>query len=366
MNPDTNEAELYLGLMSGTSLDGVDAALVDCSGALPRLLQTSYLPYPDQLRHELLALNHVQPDELERAARAAQTLAALYAEACAPLLAGRSVRAIGCHGQTIRHRPDLGYTIQIGNAARLAELTDTPVVADFRSRDIAAGGQGAPLVPAFHAEIFAHPTAHRVIANIGGIANITDVAPCLPIRGWDTGPGNLLLDGWAARHLGQPYDADGAWAAQGSVQPGLLAALLEHEFFRRPLPKSAGREEFNQEALTATLSAFPGLAPVDVQATLAEFTATTLATDIRAHCPGTDAVYVCGGGAHNSDLQRRLSALLPSATVESTAALGVDPDWVEAMAFAWLARQAIHGLPGNLAAVTGASGPRILGAIYPA
>lgn len=354
--------------MSGTSLDGVDAVLAAFSPAAPpRLLRSHYLPYPDALRAELLALNASQPDELHRAALAGNALADLYAEAVRGVLAGETARAIGCHGQTLRHRPADGYTLQIGNAARLAERTGIAVVADFRSRDIAAGGQGAPLVPAFHARVLSHPQTHRVIANIGGIANVTDLPPDSPVRGWDTGPGNLLLDAWIQRHRGTRYDRDGAWAASGQLDTGLFDALMHHPYLREAPPKSAGREQFNLEALDALLAELGrSIAPQDVQATLLEFTAASLAGAIWGECPGAREVYVCGGGAHNATLMRRLKARLPGIEVASTAALGIDPDWVEALAFAWLARQALHGEAGNLPAVTGARGERVLGAIYPA
>jgi anhydro-N-acetylmuramic acid kinase len=278
------------------------------------------------------------------------------------------VRAIGCHGQTLRHRPADGYTLQIGNAALLAELTGITVVADFRSRDIASGGQGAPLVPAFHAEVLGHATIHRVIANLGGIANITDLPPGGAVRGWDTGPGNMLLDAWIKRHQGTHYDRDGAWAVSGKADPGLLASLLKHDYLGLPPPKSAGREQFNLEWLDAILASHgqKRIAPADVQATLLEFTATSLCEAIRRECPGMQELYVCGGGARNGALMRRIGALLPGARVDTTTALGIDPDWMEALAFAWLARQTLHGVPGNLPAVTGARGPRILGAIHPA
>ncbi len=366
-----HEAERYVGLMSGTSLDGVDAVLAEVAvGAAPRLLRTHYLPYPDTLRTRLLALNAPQPDELHLAAKAANDLARLYADAVRALLgdiAPTSVRAIGCHGQTLRHRPADGYTLQIGNAALLTELTGIDVVADFRSRDIAAGGQGAPLVPAFHAHALAHPDIHRVIANVGGIANITDLPPAGPVRGWDTGPGNMLLDGWIQRHRGEAYDRDGNWASAAEADPQLLDALLAHLYLRQTPPKSAGREQFNLDGLDATLrQAGRVLAPATVQATLLEFTARSLAAAIREECPCTQEVYVCGGGAHNGALMRRLAAYLPGLRVATTAALGIDPDWVEALAFAWLARQTVHRAPGNLPSVTGARGPRVLGAIYPA
>ena len=357
--------------MSGTSLDGVDAVLAEIGPAGQiRLLYTHYLPYPDALRAQLLALHMPQPDEIHLAAIAANALARLYAEAVKALLDGFApdrVRAIGCHGQTLRHRPADGYTLQIGNASLLAELTGITVVADFRSRDIAAGGQGAPLVPAFHARVLRQPDVHRVIANIGGIANITDLPVNGPVRGWDTGPGNMLLDAWIKRHSGVHYDRDGAWAASGSVHPGLLEALMRHAYLQLPPPKSAGREQFNLDWLDASLGSLDeALAPPDVQATLLEFTAMSLADAVNHECTGAQELYVCGGGAHNRALMRRISARLPGIRVATTATLGIDPDWVEALAFAWLARQTLHHAPGNLPAVTGARGERVLGAIYPA
>ncbi len=357
--------------MSGTSLDGVDAVLVEFQDkSPPRLVGSYYLPYDDTLRAQLLALHVPQSDEIHLAACTANELARLYASAVETLTAGHArdrIRAIGCHGQTLRHRPDCGYTLQIGNAALLAELTGMSVVADFRSRDIAAGGQGAPLVPAFHAHVLRHPTQHRVIANVGGIANITDLPTNAPVRGWDTGPGNMLMDGWIHRHRQAHYDRAGAWAASGKVQPDLLKALLDHPYLTLPPPKSAGREQFNLDWLDALLRPLPSsLSPVDVQATLLEFTARSLADAIRHACAGAREVYICGGGAHNLELMVRLRTLMPDLLVETTHTLGIDPDWMEAMAFAWLARQTLHALPGNLPSVTGARGERILGAIYPA
>lgn len=357
--------------MSGTSLDGVDAVLVEFPDhSPPRLVESHYLPYDDALRAQLLALHAPQADELHLAACAANELARLYASAVETLTAGHArdrIRAIGCHGQTLRHRPDSGYTLQIGNAALLAERTGLSVVADFRSRDIAAGGQGAPLVPAFHAHILRHPTHHRVIANIGGIANITDLPANAAVHGWDTGPGNMLMDGWIHRHRQAHYDRAGAWAASGTVQPDLLEALLHHPYLALPPPKSAGREQFNLAWLDALLLRLPiPVSPVDVQATLLEFTARSLADAIRHACAGAREVYICGGGAHNLELMVRLRTLMPDLLVETTHTLGIDPDWMEAVAFAWLARQALHAQPGNLPSVTGARGERILGAIYPA
>ena len=357
--------------MSGTSLDGVDAVLAEIGLAgQVRLLQTRYLPYPDTLRARLLALHTPQPDEIHLAAVSANELARLYGDAVKGLLDGiapDAVRAIGCHGQTLRHRPAEGYTLQIGNAALLAELTGITVVADFRSRDIAAGGQGAPLVPAFHAQVLRHPTIHRVIANIGGIANITDLPPNGTVRGWDTGPGNMLLDAWIKRHRGDHYDRDGGWAASGRVDAALLNTLASHPYLKAPFPKSAGREQFNLDWLDVVLKELGStLGPADVQATLLEFTAMSLCDAVGRECGGVQELYVCGGGAHNSMLMRRIGARLPTVHVTTTAAVGIDPDWVEALAFAWLARQTLHHAPGNLPSATGARGARVLGAIYPA
>ncbi len=361
--------DLYLGLMSGTSLDGVDAALVDFSNPRPNLLATHWLPYPDDLKIALLALHEPGPDELDQSCRLANRLADLYAEATHAALAqagvgATAVRAIGCHGQTVRHQPARGYTLQINNAARLAELTGITTVADFRSRDIAAGGQGAPLVPAFHAQCFGAPDEHRVIVNIGGISNLTDLPPDGVVRGWDCGPGNLLMDAWTRRCFACAYDAGGAIAARGRLDAALLARMLAHPFLSAPPPKSAGREDFSLNWLLALIRG--ETPPEAVLATLTELTAQGIADAIRRHCPGTQTVYLCGGGAHNRTLVQRLTAGLPGIRIEATDKLGIAVDWVEAAAFAWLAQRTLEGKSGNLPAVTGARGERILGAIYPA
>jgi anhydro-N-acetylmuramic acid kinase len=361
---------LIVGLMSGTSLDGIDAALVeiDFSG-FPHLRDALYLPYPDDLRHVLLSLHLSQDNELHTAALTGNRLARHYADAVLRLLAqsgtaADTVLAIGCHGQTVRHNPADGYTLQLCNSALLAELTGIKVVADFRSRDIAAGGQGAPLVPACHDALFRHPTLHRVILNIGGIANLTSLAPGAVAQGFDCGPGNLLLDAWIQRHRGQHYDSGGEWASSGHVLPTLLRQLQLHSFFTQAPPKSCGREEFNLAWLDGILTG--NEAPADVQATLAALTAGMAARAIATWCGRVDEVYVCGGGAHNKTLMRMLAADSAPAQVASTDSLGLSADWVEAVAFAWLAHRTLTGLPGNLPEVTGAAGPRILGAIYSA
>jgi anhydro-N-acetylmuramic acid kinase len=280
-------------------------------------------------------------------------------------VAPTDIAAIGVHGQTVRHRPDLGYTTQIANPARLAEATGITVVADFRSRDIAAGGQGAPLVPALHAALFASNAVHRVIVNLGGIANLTDLPPHGEVRGFDTGPGNTLLDGWCERHTGAPFDRDGAWAASGRIARELLAELASDAYFAAAPPKSTGRDHFNPAWLQRALEQLRAAPqPVDVQRTLLVLTAATIARAIAEQCRGATEIVLCGGGANNAALVRELAAALAPRRLTTTAALGISVEQVEALAFAWLAREALSGRPGNLPSVTGARGARILGAIY--
>ena len=355
--------------MSGTSLDGVDAVLLEFSDDQHRMAGKAFKPFDNSLRGRLLALHDARTGELHEAATTGNELAVVYANAVRQLLeetgtASSAIQAIGCHGQTIRHRPESGYTIQLGNGALLAELTGTIVVCDFRSRDIAAGGEGAPLVPAFHQAMFAHDTIHRVIVNIGGIANITDLDSGT-VKGFDTGPGNMLMDAWIQRHHGENFDRNGAWARSGISIPSLLTTLLDHEYFSRPAPKSTGRELFNLEWLDSKLGGMPA-EPCDVQATLLDFTVASIADAIARNAANAKEIYVCGGGAANPELMTRLAAAFPKRAVKTTAVLGIEPDSVEACAFAWLARQALLLRPGNLPAVTGAKGPRVLGAIYPA
>lgn len=360
--------DYFIGLMSGTSLDGIDAVLAEFDAA-PRAAHSHYQPFQPQLRETLLALNDPGRDELHRAALAANQLAHAYAAAIRTLIAqagltAKDITATGCHGQTVRHHPDAGYTIQLVNSALLAELTGITTVCDFRARDIAAGGQGAPLVPAFHHAVFHSAESHRAVVNIGGIANITDLPPTGDVRGFDCGPGNVLLDEWIMESRGLAYDEGGAWAASGRVIPALLDALLAHEFFKLAPPKSTGRDTFNFAWVKRTLAG--GEAAVDVQATLLELTAAGIAQSIQTHCTRSKEVYVCGGGAHNRTLIARLAALMPGKQIGITDQLGVAADWVEALAFAWLAQRTLTNQPGNLPAVTGAKGLRVLGAIYPA
>jgi anhydro-N-acetylmuramic acid kinase len=360
-------SELFIGLMSGTSLDGVDAVILERASEQVLIRHTGFEPYPSELRDILLALQHPAQDELHQTALVSNQLARLYAKAVNQVLvssgiAPQQITAIGCHGQTIRHRPEAGYTLQIGNAALLAELTGITVVSDFRSRDIAAGGQGAPLVPAFHQAVFGATGLNRVILNIGGIANITVLPGTGPVTGFDTGPGNLLMDAWATKHLGKRYDGNGDWAASGTVIESLLQSCLDEPFFDLPPPKSTGRDLFNLVWLASKIT--DRMTPADVQRTLLELTTVSIADAILKHCDEVDEVYVCGGGAHNAALLNGLRGKLPHASIRLTDTLGISADWVEAAAFGWLASQALHRAPGNLPEVTGAKGERILGAVY--
>ena len=355
--------------MSGTSLDGADAALVDLSSAAPRTLAFATVPFADDLRDRLLALSSAGSDSLELAGTVSTELAQLYGRAVEAVLAGagvdrKSIVAVGCHGQTVRHRPDLGFTIQLNDPARLAELTGIDVVADFRRRDMAAGGQGAPLVPAFHEAVFRHPSRARAIVNIGGISNVTWLPPSGPTLGFDCGPGNVLLDGWARRHIGAQFDEDGKWASAGKTDASLLARLLEEPFLGAPPPKSTGRELFRLEWLQDRLPA--DYRTADVQSTLTDFTARSIVGAIDRFCPSTEEIYLAGGGARNGSLVGRIRALAKGRPVAPTDALGVPTAHVEAVAFAWLAMKCLRREPVDLTAVTGARQPRVLGAVYAA
>jgi anhydro-N-acetylmuramic acid kinase len=362
-------SELYIGLMSGTSVDGVDAVLTDFGTAPWRTRARLHVAFDPPLRAELDALQRAGPDELNRAALAANALMDCCAMAVSGVLSDAQLKpsdiaAIGLHGQTVRHRPELGFTTQIANPARLAEASGIAVVADFRSRDVAAGGQGAPLAPALHAALFGDAARHRVVLNIGGIANITDLSPHRPVRGFDTGPGNTLLDAWCLRHRDQAFDRDGVWAASGHSIVPLLEALRADPYFAVPPPKSTGRDHFNLRWLEARMTT--PHAAADVQRTLLALTAATIVDAIAVHCAGASEVLICGGGAHNGALLRELASALAPRAVATTAAYGVPVSDVEALAFAWLARESLAGRPGNLPSVTGARGARVLGAVYPA
>lgn len=361
---------LYIGVMSGTSLDGLDIALIDLGPSI-KLLGTHYTPMPDALRSELLGLCSSGPDEIARSAIAENQWVELAAHGIHSLLnqqqlSPTDIRAIGSHGQTIRHEPTQGFTVQIGNPALLAELTQICVVSDFRRRDVAAGGQGAPLVPAFHEALFTDGVGYRAVLNVGGFSNLSLITSENPVAGFDCGPGNVLLDAWIQTQRNELYDRNGQWAASGKVDPLLLSTLLSDPFFQTKGPKSTGREVFNLAWLNSHLDALPAFAAEDVQATLLELTAQTIAQSLQAAQPHTSELLVCGGGAHNSALMARLAQLLEQTQVDSTQAKGVDPDWVEAMAFAWLAHCCLESIPTNRPSVTGARGLRVLGAIYPA
>ena len=355
--------------MSGTSADGIDAVLITSEGERSELIGSHHRPMQALLRDEILAFRQSGPDELHRLATLDAQLAEEYAAAVLALLESAqlhaaNVAAIGCHGQTLRHHPegDTPYTLQIGDPNRLAELTGITVITDFRRRDMAAGGQGAPLVPAFHRARLVSEGASTAVVNIGGIANISLVTAGGDVTGWDTGPGNTLMDGWIARHQGEPFDRNGEWAASGAVIAPLLSALLQDPYFAMPAPKSTGPEYFHLDWLAAHLNGTEAAA--DVQRTLAEVTVESLALAL-AQQP-LDVVRVCGGGARNTWLMQRLTDRLGNTAVTTTKAIGVDAEWVEAWAFAWLAEQTLAGLPGNVPAVTGATGARVLGGIFPA
>ncbi|MDZ7937359.1 MAG: anhydro-N-acetylmuramic acid kinase [Rhodoferax sp.] len=370
-------ADLYIGLMSGTSLDGVDGVLADFSSSQVRVVAHCSAPFPAELRAELMALNTPGVNELHRAALAGNSLARLYATVVASLLddsgaTTSQVSAVGAHGQTVRHRPQefdgTGYTLQLNQPALLAELCNIPVVADFRGRDVAAGGQGAPLVPPFHAALFSDTTQSVAVLNIGGISNVT-LLPCAPppeVSGYDCGPGNALMDAWCQQHTGAAYDDGGRWAASGWVIPELLHSMLSDPFFAKVPPKSTGRDLFNALWLQRQLASVGACSPVDVQATLTELTALSCAQAAQRTGWAPAQLLVCGGGALNAHLMTRIAAALPGWDVVSTEQRGLPPLQVEAAAFAWLARQTCLGATGSLPKVTGAQGARVLGSIYPA
>jgi anhydro-N-acetylmuramic acid kinase len=359
--------ELYIGLMSGTSIDGIDAALVDFSSSQPELISTHNHQWPDTIQQALIAARDIPDDKLDTLSSLDNQTAEIFAEACIELLKDskhqpQDIIAIGNHGQTIRHRPDIEkpFSLQIGNAQKLAKLTGINVISDFRTADIKAGGQGAPLAPAFHQAVFRHNAISRVIVNIGGISNITVLSSDAnqPVVGFDCGPGNTLMDAWISQHRQQSYDADGMLACSGKTSARLLASLLMDDYFQLAPPKSTGFEYFNLEWLNRSLDS--ELSVEDVQSTLCDLTATSIIRAINQYAPKTEEIYICSGGMHNKELMHRLQAFTkcPVATTEK---LGVHPDWVEAMAFAWLACQHTHQLTGNLPSVTGASTAVVLG-----
>ncbi|RDI99201.1 anhydro-N-acetylmuramic acid kinase [Dyella solisilvae] len=364
---------LYLGLISGTSADGIDAALVRFADGAPQLVDALTHPWPHALRARILAVAQDETRlDLDAYGRLDVAIGACFADAANALLARNepqrdAVRAIGSHGQTLRHRPagEHPFTLQVGDPSVIAERCGIDVVADFRRADVAAGGQGAPLLPAVHAMLLAQPRRTRVVLNLGGIANITVLAADGGVFGFDTGPANGLMDAWNLQHHGRAYDAGGAFAASGRVDAALLDELLADPYFALAPPKSTGREHFHLGWLASHHRA-SAVAAADVQATLLELSARSVVDAIDRHAADAADVLACGGGVHNGVLMRRLEELLAPRVLSSTADHGVDPDYLEATAFAWLARQRLLGLPGNLPAVTGARGPRVLGAVYPA
>ncbi|MCB1760951.1 MAG: anhydro-N-acetylmuramic acid kinase [Gammaproteobacteria bacterium] len=366
---------LYIGLMSGTSLDGIDAALVEFSEEGETVRAFHYTPWPTRLRERLRELSTPGDNEIDRLGELDIESADAFADAVASLLSRAStspslILAIGSHGQTIRHRPqaDYPFTLQIGDPNRLAEKTGIRVVADFRRRDMAAGGEGAPLAPAYHAARFRTSRETRAVLNIGGIANVTLLPKAHEdsVVGFDTGPGNTLLNAWIQKQLGLGYDDKGRWAAEGRVSHELLESMLSDPYFAQPVPKSTGPEHFNLRWLQQHLAPNRHLSPQDVQATLTRLTSESIARAIHSLGVETGSLIVCGGGTHNPLLLQQLRSLLPGVRVESSAALGVDPDQLEAIAFAWLARQTLSGVSGNLPQVTGARHPVVLGGIYSA
>lgn len=367
------QRQLYVGLMSGTSADAIDAVVVDLQST-PILLAKHTLPLPSNTRQQIHALSLPSNNEIDRMGTLDVNLGKLFAQATLELLAKANlsrtqISAIGSHGQTIRHRPpgskEGAFTLQIGDPNLIAELTGITTVADFRRRDMAAGGQGAPLVPAFHRAIFHTPDKNRVIVNIGGMANITWLPAQGETLGFDTGPGNALMDMWVSEHLGRQYDQGGGWADSGQSCKTLLMTLLASPYFKLTPPKSTGRESFNRTWLNGHLQRQGStLSPADVQATLLELTATSIADSINALSLSPKEIFVCGGGACNTVLMQKLKTLMPNDSLESTAVLGIDPQWIEAMAFAWLAQQTINHRPGNLKEVTGAQREVILGGVY--
>ena len=369
------DAPLYIGLISGTSMDGIDAVLMRLNDDGQEMLASHEHPWPEELRKELRAIAAPGENEIERMGILDIQVANQFAKTAWELLKKarippEQVSAIGSHGQTIRHHPEgpAPFTLQIGDPNRIAETTGITVVADFRRRDMAAGGEGAPLAPAYHAALFRKEGETRIILNLGGIANVT-ILPADPdtaIGGFDTGPSNTLLDAWARAYLNRPYDESGAWASSGRVEEKLLTAMLEDPYFYKPAPKSTGPEYFHLGWLRHLLANYPALQQEDVQATLTALTVESIARAIEAEAPGCRRLIVCGGGVHNDNLMRNLQARLAETVIESSAAHGIDPDHVEAAAFAWLARQTLENRPGNLPAVTGAAHPVILGGIYPA
>jgi anhydro-N-acetylmuramic acid kinase len=362
----------FIGVMSGTSLDGIDVVLAVINESIVAQQASLTYPIPIAIKEEILAICQGQPLTLSQLGQLDTRLGRLFSDAVRALMRQENLQAseivaIGCHGQTVWHEPmgDAPNTLQIGDNNQIAAHTGITVVGDFRRRDMALGGQGAPLVPAFHHALLAHPVERRMVLNVGGIANLSLLAPGLPVRGYDTGPGNMLMDAWIWRQCGKPYDKDAHWASEGKVLLPLLQDMLSDPWFALPAPKSTGREYFNYGWLQRHLARYPGVSPQDVQTTLTELTAVTISEQVMLS-GGCERLLVCGGGARNPLLMARLAALLPGTEVSTTDAAGISGDDMEALAFAWLAWRTMSGLPGNLPSVTGAAEASILGAIFPA
>lgn len=364
----------YIGLISGTSVDGIDCALCATDDNGTRLLHSYAAPIPSPLKRDIEALSHAGDNEIDRLGELDRKLGELFSKAALTLLTQsgykpEDITAIGSHGQTVRHRPpssgyEYGFTVQIGDPNTIAEHTGITTVADFRRRDMAAGGEGAPLAPAFHQAVFGKEGEQRAIVNIGGFANISLLDGQQLIKGFDSGPGNNLLDLWVAEHLGKPFDEGGNWAASGSINHALLDSLLSDHYFKQKGVRSTGKEAFNRKWLDSHLSKLPPIAPQDVQNTLIELTASSICNAIKELDAQVNALYVCGGGAHNAYLLARIEALLPDSNVQTTETLGVHPDWVEATAFAWFAHRTLNHQASNAPQVTGAAGCRVLGGVY--
>lgn len=369
----TQTRDLYIGLMSGTSMDGIDAVLVDLGTSRITVIDQLAHPMPAAIRQTLQQLCHPGADEIQKMGQCDRQLGEVFGAAVLELLkrnnlTAQDIKAIGGHGQTIRHSPNsqTTFTLQIGDPNTIAHMTGITTIADFRRRDIAAGGEGAPLVPAFHKAMFSHPKEQRFVINIGGIGNITQLKPGMPTRGYDTGPGNALLDEWIQHCQQQAFDKNGDWGTTGKVHQGLKKQLATDPYFQRPAPKSTGREYFNLAWVNQHLAILSEtINPEDIQATLADLTAWSIAKEIK-QLAANDAfsAFVCGGGCHNALIMQMLANYLAPASLATTSVIGIDPDWVEAIAFAWLAKQTLAGLPGNEPAVTGARKPVILGGIY--
>lgn len=376
MPEESDSGSLYIGLMSGTSMDGIDAALVSFGKHECDVLTTCKYEYPDDLRNDLISASRRPADcTVDKLGQLDCWIGECFRDAALRLIdesnyGASSIVAIGSHGQTLRHQPRAArpFTLQIGDPNIIAYGTGITTVADFRRRDIVAGGEGAPLAPAFHRWLFADNASKRAVLNIGGIANVTMLIPhSESVIGFDTGPGNSLLDGWIRTHRDQPFDDRGAWASEGSVHEFLLGQMLADPYFEQPPPKSTGFEYFNGGWVRSRIAALADakVSTTDVQATLSELSARTIATSILKFAPDIDEVLVCGGGLHNSDLMHRLRSYLSGVKVCSTEDYGLHPDWVEAAAFAWLAKRRLDGEPGNLPDVTGAKEAQVLGAVYP-